>query len=134
MSSSDPASYIVLVVEDDPLIRMAAVDIVIDAEGEVFEAANADEAIAILDAHPEITVLFTDIDMPGSMDGLRLAKVAKERRPELVIVLASGHLTPGSALPDGWMFFPKPYCPTQVATAIRTIAVSTLDRRFSQRA
>lgn len=119
MAQRASGSYIVLIVEDDPLVRMAAVDFVIDASCKVFEAADADEAICVLDAHPEITTLFTDIDMPGSMDGLRLAAVAKARRPELVVIVASGHRKPGAALPKGARFFPKPYALPDIASAIK---------------
>lgn len=119
MTSNSTDRYIVLVVEDDPFVRMAAVDFVIDASCEVLEAANADEAIALLDTHPEITVLFTDIDMPGSMDGLKLAAAAKARRPELVVIVASGHHKPGDELPEGARFFPKPYTPSEITMAIK---------------
>lgn len=119
MHKSAPTSYIVLVVEDDPFVRMAAVDVVIDASCTGLEATNVDEAIAILEAHPEITVLFTDIDMPGSMDGLKLAAAAKARRPELLVIVASGHLKPGAVIPDGVRFFPKPSLPSEIQAALK---------------
>jgi len=120
MTGSNATSVHVLVVEDDPLVRMLAVAIVVaDAECDVLHCANADEAIKLLDAHPEITVLFTDIDMPGSMKGLRLAETAKAMRPDLVVVIASGHLKPGALLPQGSVFFPKPYTPTEIISAIK---------------
>jgi hypothetical protein len=58
------------------------------------------------------------------MDGLGLAKAGKDRRPELVIVVASGHLKLGATLPDGWMFFPKPYSRIEVASAIKTVVIN----------
>jgi CheY-like chemotaxis protein len=115
-----------LVVEDDPFVHKVAVDFVIDASCEVFEAANADDAIAILEAHPEITALLTDIDMPGSMDGLKLAAVAKSRRPELVVIVVSGHRKPGAALPEGACSFRSP---TPSPTSLpRSRTISSLRR------
>jgi len=80
MSSADAARRpVVLLVEDDVLIRLHAAQVIADAALDVVEAANADEAIAILEARSDITVLFTDIQMPGSMDGLKLAAAVKGR-------------------------------------------------------
>ena len=70
---------VVLIVEDEALVRMTAVDMIEEAGFEILEAANADEAILLLEARREITVLFTDIEMPGSMDGLRLAQAGRGR-------------------------------------------------------
>jgi CheY-like chemotaxis protein len=119
LPSHDP---IVLVVEDDPLLRMVAVENILEAKCTFFEAANADEAMTLLDAHPEISVLFTDITMPGSMDGLHLARAAKASRPDLVVVITSGYLKPGSSLPQGAVFFRKPYTFAELTHAIRRCA------------
>ena len=70
---NDVSAKTVLVVEDDPLVLLSAVAMIEDAGYDVLEATNADEAIALLEAHPQIRVVFTDIEMPGSMDGLKLA-------------------------------------------------------------
>jgi CheY-like chemotaxis protein len=81
----------VIVVEDETIIRM---DITMSLQDEgfiVLEASNADEAIGLLDAHPEIRLMFTDIDMPGSMDGLKLAEAVRDRWPPVKIIIASGH-------------------------------------------
>ena len=72
---------VVLIVEDEALVRMIAVDMIEEAGFEILEAANADEAILLLEARRDITVLFTDIEMPGSMDGLRLAQAVRGRWP-----------------------------------------------------
>lgn len=72
----------VLVVEDEGLIRMSLVEDLEDSGFQVFEAGDAEEALDVLQGHPEITVLFTDIDMPGSMDGLTLAKLVGQSRPD----------------------------------------------------
>ncbi|WP_245409272.1 response regulator [Shinella sp. WSJ-2] len=81
-----------------------------DADFHVFEAGNAEEALGLLEAHPEIDTLFTDIDMPGSMDGLELAKAVRELRPDVAILLTSGYLkVPLSDVSDQFPFFSKPY-------------------------
>ena len=82
---------VILVVEDEGLVRMAAADDLVEAGFKVIEAANADQAIQMLEAHPEITILFTDIDMPGSMDGPKLAAAVRDRWPPLKIIVTSGH-------------------------------------------
>jgi two-component sensor histidine kinase len=99
----------VLVVEDEMMLRMRAVDIVEDAGFTPIEAVNADEALAILESHSDIELLFTDIQMPGSMDGLRLAHAVHERWPSIKIILVSGKLTPTDAeKPIDSRFFGKP--------------------------
>ncbi|TWF49510.1 response regulator [Neorhizobium alkalisoli] len=101
--------YRVLVVEDEPLVRMLAVDVVEEAGFEAVEASNADEALELLESMPDIRLIFTDIDMPGSMDGLRLAATVRDRWPPVRIIVVSGKQRPSAAeLPDG-IFFPKPY-------------------------
>src|SRR5260370_26933751 len=77
----------VLVVEDEMMLRMRAVDIVEDAGFTPIEAVNADEALAILESRSDIELLFTDIQMPGSMDGLKLAHAVHERWPSIKIIL-----------------------------------------------
>ena len=99
----------VLVVEDEMILRMRAVDIVEDAGFTPIEAVNADEALAILESRSDIDLLFTDIQMPGSMDGLKLAHAVHERWPSIKIILVSGKLTPTDAeKPIHSRFFGKP--------------------------
>jgi two-component sensor histidine kinase len=99
----------VLVVEDEMMLRMRAVDIVEDAGFIPIEAVNADEALAILESRSDIDLLFTDIQMPGSMDGLKLAHAVHERWPSIKIILVSGKLTPTEAeKPIHSRFFGKP--------------------------
>jgi len=86
------ATPIVLVVEDEMLLRMRAVDMVEDAGFTPVEAVDADEAVAILESRSDIALLFTDIQMPGSMDGLKLAHAVRERWPPIKIILVSGQL------------------------------------------
>src|SRR6202035_2073255 len=99
----------VLIVEDEMLLRMRAVDIVEDAGFRPVEAINADEAIAILESRSDIDLLFTDIQMPGSMDGLKLAHAVHDRWPSIKIILVSGQVRPSDAeRPADSRFFGKP--------------------------
>jgi CheY-like chemotaxis protein len=105
--SSVPA--VVLVVEDEMLLRMRAVDMVEDAGFTSVEAVNADEAVAILESRSDIALLFTDVQMPGSMDGLKLAHAVHERWPPIKIILVSGQLRLASIdIPADSRFFGKP--------------------------
>src|SRR5205807_10006373 len=105
--SSVPA--VVLVVEDEMLLRMRVVDMVEDAGFTSVEAVNADEAVAILESRSDIALLLTDIQMPGSMDGLKLAHAVHERWPPIRIILVSGQLRPASIdIPADSRFFGKP--------------------------
>lgn len=100
----------VLVVDDNALIRMGAVDNLVSAGFGVLEAINADEAIAILESRPDIHLVFTDVEMPGSMDGLKLAHYIRGRWPPVKLIVVSGkvNLEEGH-LPAEARFFPKPY-------------------------
>jgi two-component sensor histidine kinase/CheY-like chemotaxis protein len=99
----------VLVVEDEMVLRMRAVDIVEDAGFTAVEAVNADEAISILEARSDISLLFTDIQMPGNMDGLKLAHAVHDRWPAIKIILVSGQVNPSEAeRPANSRFFGKP--------------------------
>ena len=82
----------VLVVEDEMVLRMRAVDIVEDAGFTAVEAVNADEALSILESRSDISLLFSDIQMPGSMDGLKLAHAVHDRWPSIKIILVSGQI------------------------------------------
>ena len=100
----------VLIVEDEALILM---DIAFQLQAEgytVYEAMNANAAIQLLMAHPEIRLIFTDIDMPGSMDGLTLAAAVRDRWPPVKIIITSGaRAVEVPELPSGSVFFSKPY-------------------------
>jgi CheY-like chemotaxis protein len=105
--SSAPA--VVLVVEDEMLLRMRAVDMVEDAGYTPLEAVDADEAVAILESRSDIALLFTDIQMPGSMDGLGLAHSVRDRWPPIKIILVSGQVAPTAIdIPADSRFFGKP--------------------------
>jgi CheY-like chemotaxis protein len=113
---------IVLVVEDDMMLRMRAVDMVEDAGYTPVEAVDADEAFAILQARSDIALLFTDIQMPGSMDGLQLAHAVHERWPHLKIILVSGQLElSGIQIPRDSRFFGKPLVSGQMITEMQNM-------------
>jgi CheY-like chemotaxis protein len=115
----------VLVVEDEFLIRMDIVAFLEDEGFKVQEASNADEAIALLAASPDIKVLFTDIDMPGTMDGLKLAAAVRDRWPPVRIIVTSGHRQlSDELLPVHGRFFSKPYDTSQVINAIREMVAA----------
>ena len=101
---------LVLVVEDEPLVRMVAAESLEDAGFEVIEAESAADALRILSSRSDVGVLFTDVNMPGDIDGVELARLVHERWPALRIVVTSGkdHLKK-SELPDDGRFVPKPY-------------------------
>jgi CheY-like chemotaxis protein len=100
---------VVLVVEDEMLLRMRTVDMVEDAGFTSVEAVDADEAVAILESRSDIALLFTDIQMPGSMDGLKLAHAVHERWPPIKIILVSGQLGLANIdIPADSRFFGKP--------------------------
>jgi CheY-like chemotaxis protein len=104
-----PVPAVVLVVEDDMLLRMRAVDMVEDAGYISVEAVDADQAVAILESRSDIALLFTDIQMPGSMDGLGLAHSVHARWPPIKIILVSGQLMLASIdIPANSRFFGKP--------------------------
>lgn len=101
---------VVLVVEDDALVRTLAVELVEEAGFFALEAANANEAIVMLEHRADIALVFTDIDMPGSMDGLKLAHAIRNRWPPIKIVIVSGKSNlSDSELPSNSLFFAKPY-------------------------
>jgi two-component system, response regulator PdtaR len=114
----------VLIVEDELLVRLCAVETVEAAGFTVLEAANADEAIRILENRGDIRVVFTDIHMPGSMDGLKLAHAVRNRWPPIKIMVTSGHERIAERdLPAGGRFFAKPYSPSEIKDALRAWAL-----------
>src|SRR4051812_32193819 len=109
----------VLIVDDEPLVRMVAADTVADAGVASFEAADGGEALELLEEHPEIALVVTDVEMPG-MDGVTLARRACDLRPELGIIVTSARgevLAPD--LPGGGAFLAKPYGTRQLMALIR---------------
>jgi len=117
-----PPRVKILVVENEAIIRIELAAQLGDMGLQVLIASNADQAIALLDAHPDINVLMTDVTMPGSMDGVRLAHHVRNRWPPIKIVATSGRLGMGvDELPSGSTFFAKPYSPETVKQAITSL-------------
>lgn len=124
MSESQTTSrpLVVLLVEDEPLVRMLGVDVLEDAGFTVVEAANAAEALKALESRTDVRVLFTDVNMPGELDGLELARLVHERWPEIRLLIASGQVFPApEELPDNGQFVPKPWEPTAVVKRIQAM-------------
>jgi two-component system, response regulator PdtaR len=121
MASYATERPLVLIVEDEYLIRTYAAEVIRDAGFEVVEASNADEAITILESRPDIRVVFTDVQMPGSMDGLKLAHAVRDRWPPVHIIATSGHYAFNKGdLPTGTVFLQKPYSQHQIASTLHT--------------
>ncbi|MET3842018.1 response regulator [Bradyrhizobium sp. OAE829] len=111
-----------LIVEDEFLIRMDTRASLEAAGFDVLEAGHADEAIAILSARSDIRLIFTDVNMPGSMDGLKLAHFVRERWPPIKIVATSGRARiPASDLPEGAHFVPKPYSAAEITATFHEL-------------
>ncbi len=111
---------VVLIVEDESLLRTSGREMVAGAGFEVVEAGNAGEAIAVLEARADIPILFTDIQMPGSMDGLRPVRFVRDRWPPIKLVATSGRVTINEGdLPEGGVFIPKPSTAPTIAEGPR---------------
>lgn len=124
LTSNEEASHrpVVLLVEDETFVRMATADSLEDAGFEVIETANAVAAQRAFDQRPDIEVLFTDVRMPGPIDGLDLARLVCSRWPDVIIVITSGHIRPGSAeLPERAVFIEKPYREHTPCEVIRSL-------------
>ncbi|GBR11716.1 response regulator [Asaia spathodeae] len=109
----------VLVVEDEPLQRMSLMDLLEEAGYTVAEASDADQALIILESRPDIRIVLADVDMPGSMDGLRLAALVRDRWPPIEIIVTSGRGIPQLAtIPARSIFLPKPLNEQRVKEAL----------------
>jgi CheY-like chemotaxis protein len=123
MAHEGPAAgLIVLVVEDETLVRLVAEEVLRQGGFATLSAANADRALTILESRNDIRAVFCDIAMPGSLDGAELVIVVRDRWPPIGIVLTSGH---GGALPPGLAdrarYLPKPYRNADLLEAIRSV-------------
>lgn len=112
----------VLVVEDEALLLFSISDELKEEGFDVLEATNADDAVTLLSTHPEIAIMFTDIDMPGSMDGLKLSAVVRDRWPPIRVIVTSGKQRPTrDMMPEDGLFLPKPYTTAGVVAAIAAV-------------
>ena len=113
---------VILIVEDEALIRMSAVQMLEDAGFATVDVSNADDAIKILELRDDIRAVFTDINMPGTLDGLRLARAVKGRWPPIHLILTSGLVLPGEEdLPADGRFIRKPYQAEHVIATLREL-------------
>ena len=120
INPTSTAPVTILIVEDDELVRELGVEFLSDAGFEILEASNGEEALSLLETNPNITVLFTDINMPGPLDGIALASVAAVQWPHLAIIIGSGKALPRSGgLLSGITFIRKPCDPERVVQLIR---------------
>jgi CheY-like chemotaxis protein len=125
VSATAPA--VVLIVEDELLLRGLVVEFVEQAGFVALEAGDADEAVALLEARSDVAMLFTDINMPGSMDGLELAHTVRDRWPSIKILVASGRVRlKQSDLPPNSAFLEKPYYGETMIAQLRSMFDSTL--------
>lgn len=123
---STQAQPSVLLVEDEPLLRSITSEHLRDAGFQVMEAAAATEALALLDLHPEIAVLFTDVTMPGPLDGFDLACEVRRTRPRLHVIMTSGQWARrGAQVPEGAVFVQKPYSLDAIAKLMKALAKAT---------
>jgi CheY-like chemotaxis protein len=122
-SFNSPPRPIVLIVEDEPILRISAIDMVEEAGFEALEAADATEAIQILEARRDIRIVFADIQMPRGIDGMKLAALIRNRWPPIEIILTSGHVDAANVdLPPRGLFFSKPYDEKHVVAAMKKFA------------
>jgi two-component system, response regulator PdtaR len=120
--SVESAHTVVLLVEDEPLVRMCAADILEDEGFEVIEAATAPAALKILEKRDDVTAVFTDVDMPGGMNGLELAGIVYARWPHIALVVTSGVCRVGADnLPGDGVFIGKPYSAAAPVRIIREL-------------
>ena len=115
-----PARPVILVVEDEPLQRLMAVDLVEEAGFDVVDVAGAAEAVRGLESRPDIRVVFTDIDMPGGLSGMQLAATIRDRWPPIELIIVSGRRKPrADEMPARGVFFAKPYKKDEITAVMR---------------
>ncbi len=124
MSQADQNRIVgIVIAEDDAILLMDAMDLAEEAGLKPYGAHSAEEAIKLLEANDDVCVLFTDVQMSGPMDGVALAHLARERWPDLAIIVTSGvaKITAGD-LPEHGRFIPKPYAPKVIVKALGELA------------
>jgi CheY-like chemotaxis protein len=115
-------STVVLLVEDEALVRMVCADILMDRGFRVIEAVNADEALTLLEARPDVQAIVTDVEMPGSLNGFTFARLVHKAWPHIRIVITSGRAGPGDeSMPSSALFISKPFTATKLLEAVHTI-------------
>ena len=121
-------NVLVLLVEDEPLVRLVASEGLEEAGYEVLEAANADDALRVLAVRPDVGVLFTDVNMPGKLDGLALAELVHRQWPAIKLLVTSGRSLQG-VVPDDGRFLVKPYRVQEMTDAIAGVSLASGEQR-----
>lgn len=117
----------ILVVEDESLVRMMAVDMFEDAGFHVIEASTGERAIELIQQCNELAALFTDVDLANTIDGFSVARIAHQTQPDMPIIVVSGHrVAKSSDLPPGARFIGKPYNPHNVTAILKEMLTSTI--------
>ncbi len=129
--STSETRPVVLLAEDEPLVRMYNADVLDEAGFRVVEAGNADEAIALFEARPDIRIVVTDVEMPGSRNGFDLARYVADKRPLVGVLIVSGRVRPrDDELPDESRFLAKPYSPDELLREVEaTLTIHEQMRR-----
>ena len=117
---------VALVVDDEPFARLSAVQVLVDQSYVVLEAADADEALRLLDRNDDVSLVVTDIAMPGGMDGLAMARHLRQRDSGLALVVATGHALPDAGeLPQAAQYLQKPYAVHALLQCVRAAEEAT---------
>ncbi|NBJ11048.1 response regulator [Microvirga arsenatis] len=126
---------VVLLVEDEPLVRLTQVDILREAEFWVVEAQDADEAFELLKSRPEIDAVLTDVNMPGSINGFEFARLVRQGWPEVGVLVISGKTGPGPGdLPPNAAFLHKPVRPDDLIAALQNVMSARARRSLAPEA
>ena len=121
LRNPDPSPF-VLVVEDDSIIRIGLVDALEEAGFRVVDAATGAAGLSALKRDEKLAALRTDVEMPGTLDGLALARIVHERRPDAAVIVMSGRVRPGAgALPPNARFFDKPYRHDDIVASLQEL-------------
>jgi two-component system, response regulator PdtaR len=125
MNEPSTSAPVVLVVEDEALVRMLAVDVLEEAGFEVIEASTADYAVLVLDKREDIRVVFTDVDMPGRLNGFQLARHVQDHHHRVRVIIGSGKCRPGpNDVAPGTIFLQKPYPLEVLVREVRRLAAA----------
>ena len=118
------APTVVLVVEDEALLRLLLMEVLEEAGFEVIEARTADDAVLLLDHRPDIRLVFTDVDMPGALDGFQLAQYVRDHHCDVAVIIGSGKCRPGPEdISPSTIFLQKPYSTSALVNHVRRMTL-----------
>ena len=119
---TDPTPPLILVVDDEPLLRLLAREFLEEMGFRVLEAPNAESALSLLEGRTDVDLLFTDVHMPGAIDGMSLARKVGARWPGVHVLMTSGRERPApAAIPASGKFMPKPYSPDELLRHVKAL-------------